>query len=227
MRLAFGTFVFDSRTRELLAEGRAVHLSPKAFDLLQLLLEQRPDVVRKADVQERIWAGTFVHEASLNVVIAEIRRVLGDDPRASRFVRTVHRVGYAFCGTATEATAAAGGLPYSRCWLVWNDRTFPLADGENIIGRDPRCAVWIDAPGVSRKHARLAVAADRVTIEDLGSSNGTVVGRESVSSRRALDDRDVIGLGSAMLEFRWWSEDRPPKTERLAVRRGKKSEPDG
>lgn len=221
MRLAFGQFTFDSGTRELREDGAAVHLSPKAFDLLQLLLGQRPEVVRKAEVQERIWPGTFVHEANLNVVVAEIRRVLGDDPKAPRFVRTVHRVGYAFCGTAVDTQASAAPRePVSccRCWLAWHDKTFPLVDGENIVGRDPRCAVWLDVSGVSRRHARISVTGDAVTLEDLGSSNGTFVRSRKLGSPYKLVDRDLIDVGSATMEFRMWSDERPPKTERLPGR---------
>lgn len=225
MRLAFGPFTFDSGTRELREDGAAVHLSPKAFDLLQLLLEQRPEVVRKAEVQERIWPGTFVHEANLNVVVAEIRRVLGDDPKVPQFVRTVHRIGYAFSGTAVETPPSSGARePASscRCWLAWNDRTFPLANGENVVGRDPRCGVWLDVSGVSRRHARICVTGDTVTLEDLGSSNGTFVGSRKVASPRTLVDRDLIDLGSATMEFRMWSDEHPPKTERLPGRSGHK-----
>jgi DNA-binding winged helix-turn-helix (wHTH) protein len=218
MRLAFGQFTFDSGTRELRENGTAVHLSPKAFDLLQLLLEQRPEVVRKGEVQERIWPGTFVHEANLNVVVAEIRRVLGDDPRTPRFVRTVHRVGYAFCGTAVEHRAAVEAIATCHCWLAWNDKTFPLVHGENVVGRDPRSGVWLDVPGVSRRHARISVAGDTVTLEDLGSSNGTFVGSRKLASSCTLADRDRIDIGPETLEFRMWSDERPPKTERLPGR---------
>jgi DNA-binding winged helix-turn-helix (wHTH) protein len=221
MRLAFGPFTFDSGTRELREDGAAVHLSPKAFDLLQLLLEQRPEVVRKAEVQERIWPGTFVHEANLNVVVAEIRRVLGDDSKAPRFVRTVHRIGYAFSGMAVETQASAAARePASscRCWLAWNDKTFPLVDGENIVGRDPRCTVWLDVSGVSRRHARVFVTGDTVMLEDLGSSNGTFVRGGRLASPYNLADRDRIDVGSATMEFRMWSDERPPKTERLPNR---------
>ena len=57
MRVAFGRFTFDSDTRELLAGGSRVHLSPKAFDLLRLLLERRPAVLSKSELHERIWPG--------------------------------------------------------------------------------------------------------------------------------------------------------------------------
>ena len=136
MKLAFGTFTFDSDTRELLEGGRRLHVSPKAFDLLRLLLERRPNVVSKAELLEQVWPGAFVGDANLSVVVAEIRQVLGEDSREARFIRTVHRVGYAFSGIVKEAGAPAvtGGGAAIRCWLVWNDQTLPLAEGENVVG---------------------------------------------------------------------------------------------
>jgi DNA-binding winged helix-turn-helix (wHTH) protein len=215
-KVAFGTFTFDSGTRELLDSGRRVHLSPKAFDLLQLLVERRPAVVSKADILGRVWTDAFVSDANLSVVVAEIRQALGDDSKDARYVRTVHRVGYAFSAQASDLAAPLPGRGAHRCWLAWNDQTFLLAAGENLIGRDPRCAVWVDASGVSRRHARIVVADGEATIEDLESSNGTYVGGRRLKGRRALSDRESIELGSATLTFREWSDERPPKTERMA-----------
>ena len=216
MRIAFGRFTFDSDTRELLEEGRRVHVSPKAFDLLRVLLERRPNVVSKNELHDKVWPGAFVGDANLSVVIAEIRQVLKDDSKDGRFVRTVHRVGYAFSGTATEAAADASG-PSSgyRCWLVWNERTLPVSAGEQVLGRDPRSSLHIEASGVSRRHARLVVGAGVTTIEDLGSSNGTFVQGRAVKSARALEDGDVIELGAATLTFRAWADEAAAKTERI------------
>jgi len=216
MRVAFGTFILDSETRELLESGRRLHVSPKAFDLLKLLIERSPSVVSKTELQDRIWAGSFVGDANLSVVVAEIRQALGDDAKEPSFVRTVHRVGYAFSGAARDvSTTTTTKGSYHRCWLAWHDKTFTLGEGDNVIGRDPRCTVWLDASGVSRRHARIAVLPDEVTIEDLESSNGTFVAGRKLASPRRLDDGDAIELGSATLTFRRWSDARPPKTERL------------
>lgn len=216
MRVSFGRFVFDSDTRELLEEGRRLHVSPKAFDVLQVLLERRPKVVSKTELHDRVWAGAFVGDANLAVTVAEIRQALGDDPREGKLIRTVHRVGYAFCGHAEDELATtAPGSPFSRAWLRWNDKTFPLVEGENIVGRDPRCAIWIDASGVSRRHAKISMAGDRAALEDLDSSNGTFLGSRRVTSETPLADGDVIELGSTTVTFRLWSDDRPQKTERI------------
>jgi DNA-binding winged helix-turn-helix (wHTH) protein len=216
VKVAFGSFVFDSDTRELLEQGRRVRISPKAFDLLRLLLERRPAVVSKAEIHDRVWSGAFVGDANLSVVIAEIRQVLKDDSREATFIRTVHRVGYAFSGPVSEQPSEKPGRASGyRCWLVWNDQTLTLLEGENIVGRDPRCGIWIDASGVSRRHARIAVGLDQASIEDLQSSNGTFVKGRRIEAPCSLADGDHIELGTAALTFRLWS-DEGAKTERIA-----------
>ena len=83
MRVSFGRFTFDSDTRELLDEGHRLHVSPKAFDVLQVLLERRPKVVSKAELHDRVWAGAFVGDANVSVTVAEIRQALEQTRRSS------------------------------------------------------------------------------------------------------------------------------------------------
>ena len=142
MRIRFGPFTLDLESRQLTSAGRDIHLEPKAFELLSALVLERPKALSKADLQERLWPGTFVAEANLSNLVAEIRAALADPARAPKFVRTAHGFGYAFCGDAVALTdpgdaapapatsessdgleAAAGtGLPPSRSsrvpWLV-------------------------------------------------------------------------------------------------------------
>jgi DNA-binding winged helix-turn-helix (wHTH) protein len=224
MRLGFGRFIFDSGMRELLVDGQPAHLSPKAFDVLQLLLERRPNVVEKQEIYSAIWPDTFVGDATLNVTIAEIRRVLDDDSRAPTYIRTAHRVGYAFSFERAVDLAAQPNraAAFNRCWLALGDRTLPLENGENIIGRDPRCTVWLDESGVSRRHARIVVIGSSATVEDLGSKNGTFVRNRKVGEPRQLVDGDVIRLGSTAVRFRMWSEAQPLETVRVGGRSGRR-----
>jgi DNA-binding winged helix-turn-helix (wHTH) protein len=220
LRTRFGPFIVDSETRQLLRDQREVHLSPKAFDVLCVLLERRPKVVDKAELHSRVWPDTYVVDANLNVLIGEIRRTIADTPQDPRFIRTVHGIGYAFCGDAADLSPAPARAGTPRIWLVWKDRTFLLADGDNIIGRDPQCSVWLDASGVSRQHARIRIdAATRsVALDDLDSTNGTFLRRARIRAQAPLTDGDVIKIGSVELKFRAWAADKPPKTER--IRRG-------
>jgi DNA-binding winged helix-turn-helix (wHTH) protein len=216
MRTQFEPFTLDSGTRELLKEGDPVHLSPKAFDVLALLLERRPNVVTKKDFDAHIWPGVFVSDANLSVIVSEIRRALGDTPRDQRFVRTLDRVGYAFSGPAVDVPAerpAADVTPAVRCRLSWAGGHALLGVGEHTIGRNPACSVWLDFDGVSRKHARVRIdGAHRAVVEDLGSTNGTFVGGVSIQGPAPLGDGDVIKVGETELTFRAWL-DRP--TERI------------
>ena len=219
MRARFGPFTLDSETRQLLRAGTEVHLSPKAFDLLCTLIESRPKVVEKETLHARIWPDTYVVDANLNVLVSEIRRAIGDKSQQPEFVRTVHGIGYAFCGTAVQVEAAAAPEALF-CWVSWASRTSSLSEGENVIGRDPRCSVWLDAPGVSRRHAAIRVdsATRRVTLEDLGSTNGTFLRRSRVRTEVALEDGDEIKVGTVVLTIRLWASDKAPHTKRIRRR---------
>ena len=202
----FGRFVFDETSRELRAGARLVPLSPKAFDLLAVLIRERPRALSKAELRDRLWPDTFVGETSLPRVVGEIRRALGERPDAASHVRTVQRFGYAFVAAATDDVAGAGPQPAgdaagTGCALLWGERLVPLAAGENLVGRDPECALTIPSGLVSRQHARIVVDGGRVTLRDLGSKNGTLVGGLRVAGELSLSDGDEVRIGPALLVF--------------------------
>jgi pSer/pThr/pTyr-binding forkhead associated (FHA) protein len=101
---------------------------------------------------------------------------------------------------------------------MWNERALVLADGDNIIGRDPGCSVWLDASGVSRRHARIDVerGGDVVRVEDLGSKNGTLVDGSPIRGVVEVTDGSVIQVGRVALTVRIWSRGTPKETERIA-----------
>ena len=200
MRTSFGPFVLDGDTRQLLRDGREIHISPKAFELLAALVAQRPSVMSKAVLQQRLWPETFVAEANLSNLIAEIRAALDDSPRTPTYLRTVHKFGYAFSAEASdsEAREAPGRVV---CWLEWGTQRFPLATGAHVIGRDPDVEIRLDASTVSRRHARLVVGADSVVLEDSGSKNGTFRGDDRVTDPVPLSDGDHVRVGSLRMVF--------------------------
>lgn len=129
-RWTFGDFVLDRDIRQLIRGGVPVSLSPKAFQLLGLLVESYPRALSKTELQDRLWPGTFVVEKNLTNLVSEIREALGDDPATPCFIRTVHRFGYAF----HAATSMAGDDrdPWPR-----HNLPAPLT---NFIGREREIA---------------------------------------------------------------------------------------
>jgi DNA-binding winged helix-turn-helix (wHTH) protein len=202
VRVRFGPFILDLDTRQLTRGDREVHLAPKAFELLAALALERPKALSKSALQQRLWPDTFVVEANLSNLVAEIREALGDRGRAPKWIRTAHGFGYAFCGDASDLPSLRGTTDQSTCcWLEWGGRRFPLSIGKHIIGRDPDAEVRLDAATVSRRHASLVVTPEGTVLEDFGSKNGTLRGGERVTSPVQLADGDAISVGSLLVTF--------------------------
>jgi DNA-binding winged helix-turn-helix (wHTH) protein len=204
MRVRFGDCLLDSETRQLFVRGEEVHLQPKALQFLELLIRNRPSAVSKETIHGQIWPGTFVSDGTVTSLLAEIRDAIGDDAHESRFVRTVHRFGYAFCGSAQETEARPSPVAGRKVvhWLVRGRRRIPLEPGETIIGRDPGAAVFIDDRSVSRRHARIVVSDESAILEDLASKNGTFLGEKKVAAPTPLSDGDKVKIGSVPVTIR-------------------------
>jgi DNA-binding winged helix-turn-helix (wHTH) protein len=159
MRLVFGECEFDAGRRVLLRHGSVRPLSPKAFQLLELLLERRPEAVTKTELLERLWPDTFESDASPHNAIPEIRVAMGDAPQTARYIRTVPRYGYAFHGDARVAPAAeVSSVADAGPRLLSGAQEWLLSEGSNLVGRDPDCRVRIESATLSRHHARIIVA---------------------------------------------------------------------
>jgi DNA-binding winged helix-turn-helix (wHTH) protein len=198
----FARFSVNGHTRQLLGDGHEVHLSPKAFELLWLLIQQRSRALSKAELQDRLWPSTFVGETNLATLVAEIRRALGDSAHGSTYLRTVHRFGYRFvAAVAEDAGAEIGSAGGAHMYVTAADRQFLLREGATVIGRAQDSGIRIESGGVSRHHARIVVIGDEARVEDLGSKNGTFVGGEPVTGSCLLKDGDEIRVGPVTLTF--------------------------
>ncbi len=218
--VTFGEFELDSTTRQLLKRGEPVHLGPKAFDLLDLLLRHRPQAVSKAQIRDRIWPRTFVSESNLTTLVAELRTTLDDPPRRPHLIRTVYGFGYAFCGEASEATPPPTGrtrpgraAAEARFRLYVEDREVALHEGENVLGRADDAVVWIDSAQASRRHARIVVSGGEAVLEDLGSKNGTYLRGQRMRGPLALADGDAIRIGRVFMTFRIFRGAKSTETE--------------
>ena len=224
MASRFGPFVLDRERRQLLENGAEVHLSPKAYAFLTALADASPSAVSKADLLEHLWPGTYVLEAGLTVVAAEVRKALRDTGRHGRFIRTVHGFGYAFeSEIAADGGPVAPGAPAAeadaprpdeaRCRIVHEGRETVLGDGDHIIGRDADAKVRVGIATVSRHHAKLVVSASAVTITDMGSKNGTWVRGKRIAGPVVLAHGDEIRVSHARLVFRTVVQTMDTKTE--------------
>jgi DNA-binding winged helix-turn-helix (wHTH) protein len=203
--------VVDVGARLVKREGTDIHLAPKAFDLLVILVNNQPNAVRHEQLRATLWPGVHVSETSLPALVTQLRRALGDTTDDGRMIRTLHRVGYAFTGTAIVAgSARVAEVPV--CRLIWRRQSIEVAAGESIIGRGRQCAVRIDADSVSRHHARLTITGRDVSIEDLGSKNGTWVGGERIHDAVPLGNGVSFRIGSEIVRVKIDDGERPTKT---------------
>lgn len=97
----FDEFTLDVQERRLLRGVEAVHLSPKAYDVLVALVQQRGRMVTKDELLRRVWPESFVEEGGLTVHVSALRRALGEDAQRPIYIETVPRSGYRFIAAVT------------------------------------------------------------------------------------------------------------------------------
>jgi DNA-binding winged helix-turn-helix (wHTH) protein len=199
----FADFTLDYGRRQLLRAGADVHLSPKAYQLLTLLVTNRPKAISKDAIIAHLWPDTFVSEVNLPALIAELRTALQDAPRDSRFIRTVYSFGYAFCAeTQPVMHHGADRIRSAAAFLLWKGKRFDVIAPETVIGRGPEAGIRLESTGVSRRHARIVLEGSHAIVEDLGSKNGTYVGPIRIIGPHVLADGDRVRLGSIVLTFK-------------------------
>lgn len=203
--------VVDAGARLVRRDGIDIRLAPKAFELLLILVKNQPNAVSHEHLHAALWPGVHVSETSLAALVTQLRKALGDTPDGGRVIRTLHRVGYAFVGAAViSGHTLAADAPV--CRLIWRSESLEVHAGVSVIGRDRECAVRIDADSVSRHHARLHVTEREISLEDLGSKNGTWVAGERIQGVVPLTDGTSFRLGSETVRVELAMDDGPTQT---------------
>lgn len=199
----FGPFDLDVAAGQLTRSGERVSLRPKCFDLLLFLASHPGELLSKERLLDEVWGDVVVGDATLSRTITELRDALADDPDAPLYIETVPRRGYRFIG---RIVASAVPRPAATCIFVTDTRQFPLDPGEHLMGRASDVAIPVLTPLASRHHARVRVASDSVTIEDLDSRNGTYVNDERIAGRVTVRAGDRVRVAGET--FIVWSPDR-------------------
>ena len=194
----FGPFQLDPEAAELRRDAARVELRPKCLQLLQHLLENRGKLVSREVLLEEIWSDVVVGQETLSRTMTEIRQALGDDAEAPQYIETVPRRGYRFIAAVTRVARPSNHSLY----VVHRLQEYPLAEGEHLIGRGADVSVHLSTPLISRHHARIRVRGNQLTLEDLGSKNGTLVNGERVNGTVELHSGDRIVIGGEMLVVR-------------------------
>jgi len=100
----FGRFRLDRTERFLFQDGAAVPLSPRLFDTLLVLVENRGHVVQKNDLMQKVWNDIAVEENNLTQSISALRKILGDNVDGPKFIETIPKRGYRFVAPVKEVT---------------------------------------------------------------------------------------------------------------------------
>jgi DNA-binding winged helix-turn-helix (wHTH) protein/TolB-like protein/Flp pilus assembly protein TadD len=111
---AFGPFLLDTRERRLLRDGEVVPLTPKALDLLQVLVENQGHLLLKEELLQRVWPDTIVEENNLTVTISALRKALGEGSMNREYIETVPRRGYRFVADLGAPAEPAEAAPSAR-----------------------------------------------------------------------------------------------------------------
>ena len=197
MRVRFGDFVLDADRRQLLRGSELLHLPLKALQLLEMLIERHPKAVSQKELYDLLWPDTFVEKSNLHNLVYQLREALDDHDHA--IIRTVYGFGFSF-GPEIDRDVPQRRPPLWQ--LVIGDREIDLREGENIVGRESDAGVRIDFASISRHHARIILSGDRITLEDLGSKNGTALRGKRIHAVHPLSDGDRIVFGTVAATVR-------------------------
>jgi len=200
----FGEFHLDIAAYALSRAGTRIKLEKLPMELLILLVRSAGTLVDRRTIQAALWdSDVFVeHDAATNTAIRKIRQSLDDDADQPRFVETVVGKGYRFIAPIEGRTERR---PLTTYCVTRGKQEFVLGAGNNLLGREPDARVFIDHPSVSRRHAQISIRANRATLEDLGSRNGTFLSGRRIDSPTEIHHGAIIGLGPITVTFRMLS----------------------
>jgi DNA-binding winged helix-turn-helix (wHTH) protein/TolB-like protein len=148
----FGRFRLDPGQHLLLREGKPISLSPKAFELLLVLIQSGGRLLTKDDLMQRLWPDSFVEEANLTVNISALRKSLGDSLDGQEFIETVPKHGYRFIAPVTEVQEETQPSKRAATRAVVQ----PISDGADFRADDsPADPVTRERETTPRSRARL------------------------------------------------------------------------
>jgi DNA-binding winged helix-turn-helix (wHTH) protein/alpha-beta hydrolase superfamily lysophospholipase len=98
MTYAFDDYLINASSFEIRNRGQLLNVEPQVFELLLFLIEHRNRILSKDDIIEHVWKGRIVSEAAISSRIKSVRKLIGDDGKKQKYIRTIHGRGFRFIG---------------------------------------------------------------------------------------------------------------------------------
>ncbi len=133
VRYQFGEFTLSASERLLRRGGSELAVIPRYFDLLLLLIERRHEAVHRQEIFDLVWNDVIVSDSALTQAVRTLRRTLGDDPRESRFIRTVSRHGYRFVFPNVVEAPEGGRAPEAPAPKVGGEGAPPRESPDDAV----------------------------------------------------------------------------------------------
>ncbi len=193
MIVRFDDFELDLAKRELRQSGEVKAAEPQVLRLLEFLIDNRHRVVSKDDLTEEVWKGRFVSDSVINSRISSARALIGDDGKAQRFIKTLHRQGFRFVGEVTEAeTVSSTVVPIPEPSESVGGETAPPSTKPSIAILPFRLV------GIAGPHAAIADALPYELISELSRLRWLqVIARGTSFQFRELDP-DIVAIGAKL-----------------------------
>src|SRR5262245_7325984 len=197
--VSFGPYRLRGPHGPLERRSKSVNLPPKALAVLWHLVTHAGQVVTKEELLAAVWTGTVVGEEALTTCLRQVRRTLGDDVRAPRYIATVHRVGYRFLApvTASDILFQGSGI------------------GDQRMGRELRKKV----ESVPHQEVSAPIPIPRIPTPALVGREAELTKLHSLLDRAWRGERRLVfvtgeaGIGKTALVEAFVSEVRSPKSQ--------------
>jgi DNA-binding winged helix-turn-helix (wHTH) protein/Flp pilus assembly protein TadD len=170
----FGPFRLDPPERRLICDGHIVSLTPRAFDVLVILIRSNGHIIEKSQLMREVWGNCFVEEGNLAVAISTLRKALGDDAGKERkYIQTVAKHGYRFVGNVNEVREEVH--PSSSALQIQSSDTRELLLEDPFLVEDSPLVPPVEVPrklrSASWKLAMLPLGAVVCIVSIVGLSN--------------------------------------------------------
>ena len=209
----FGEFTLDARERRLSRGNQALHLTPKALDVLLALVREPERLLTKDELLTQVWPNAYVAEGILTVHMSALRKALGDEGRPATYIETVPRAGYRFVAKVSRLPSQRQSTSTARFAevheLVGRGRAH-LLTGSSLALREAvaafQSAIEIE-PDHAGAHAGLALACCiRTGIRAVPHQEGYAQAKTSALRALALDPASAdaqVALGTVLFLSEW------------------------